>query len=411
MSASTVAAESPLYPQFSLAERDRRWKAVRDIMRAEKIDVIVVPNNTAHSTDFQANARYLTHVGGGGDADIAAVIPLDGDVTAIANHPALTFHEGIQSWTHDLRNARRDMGRGTVERLKELGVERGRIGITGLGAGTRTPMGTILLGFWRGIVDAFPNAELVDATSILDRVRYVKSDEEVEALARSEEIIEKAIAAKVAHAKPGAVDWEVWAEVIYALTKNGSELPVHNQWASGKRVKHPITRPTRRKLESGDLIVSEIESSWIGYRAQAMQPVFVGSADPVYLELIKLQREVWNTVYEQLRPGVTIGELVALTEQTCAKLAPKSGPAAGANAILNMHGRGAGDDGPLVTPSQKRPEQLAVALEANMVFIFKPFVRTQNGEDECTWGDTVVVTPSGGKRLGSRPHDLAMSGA
>jgi len=36
-----------------------------------------------------------------------------------------------------------------------------------------------------------------------------------------------------------------------------------------------------------------------------------------------------------------------------------------------------------------------------MVFIFKPFVRTQNGEDECTWGDTVVVTPSGGSVWGA----------
>ena len=33
---------------------------------------------------FQSNARYLSHVGGGGDADIAVVFPLEGAVTAIA---------------------------------------------------------------------------------------------------------------------------------------------------------------------------------------------------------------------------------------------------------------------------------------------------------------------------------------
>ena len=398
-----------MVPQFSLAERDRRWSAVRALMREARLDVIVVPNNTGHSTDFQANARWLTHVGGGGDADIAAVFPLDGDVTAIGNHPAVTFGPEVQSWTTDLRNARRDMSQGAVERLKELGVERGRIGITGLGPGTRTPMGTILLGFYRNIVEAFPNAELIDATALLDRARYAKSDEEIEALTKSTEIIEKGIEAKVAHAVVGAVDWEVWAAVMHALLKNGSELPVHTQWVSGKSVKTPITRPTFRRLERGDLIVAEIESSYIGYRAQAYQPVFVGVADPVHVELMKLQREIWNAVYEQLRPGVTVGELVALTERLAAERAPKSGPAAGATAILNMHGRGAGDDGPLVTPSQKRPEQLAVPLEANMAFIFKPFVISADGAEHCTWGDTVVVTPSGGRRLGRRPHDLAVS--
>jgi Xaa-Pro dipeptidase len=406
---SIAPLQQPLYRQFSLAERDRRWKRVRELMSDAALDVIVVPNNTGHSTDFQANVRWLTHVGGGGDADVAAVFPLDGAVTALANQAETSWHQGIQNWTQDVRNCGRNMARSVVDRLKELGVERGRIGVTGLGPGTRTPMGTILLGFYRQLVDAFPNAELVDATAVLDRARHVKSDEEVAVLARSEEIIEKAIDAKIAFAKAGAVDWDVWAEVMAALLRNGSELPVHNQWLSGRNPNHPITRPTLRRLERGDLIVAEIEASVIGYRAQAMQPVFVEVADPVHVELIKVQREVWNTVNDRLRPGVTVGELAALTEETGARITPKSGPAQGAKALLNMHGRGQGDDGPLITPSQRRPEQLAVALEANMVFILKPFIRTADRAHDCTWGDTVVVTPAGGKRLGRRPHDLAVA--
>ena len=55
------------YPRFSLAERDRRWEAVRAKMAEQNIDVIVTPQNTGHSMDFQANTRYLTHCGGGGD--------------------------------------------------------------------------------------------------------------------------------------------------------------------------------------------------------------------------------------------------------------------------------------------------------------------------------------------------------
>src|SRR3984957_16649152 len=145
MSTSTTTAPPPLNRQFSHAERDRRWQAVRALMRAEHLDVIVVPNNTGHSTDFQANVRWLTHVGGGGDADVAAVFPLDGAVTALANQAETSWHRGIQNWTQDVRNCGRDMARSVVGRLKELGVERGRIGVTGLGAGARTPMGTILL--------------------------------------------------------------------------------------------------------------------------------------------------------------------------------------------------------------------------------------------------------------------------
>jgi len=77
------------YPRFSLAERDRRWAAVRARMAAQGIDVLVTPQNSGHSTDFQANSRYLSHVGGGGDADVAVVFPLEGAVTAIATSAKL----------------------------------------------------------------------------------------------------------------------------------------------------------------------------------------------------------------------------------------------------------------------------------------------------------------------------------
>ena len=145
-------------------------------MRQQRLDVIVTPQNSGHSTDYQANSRYLTHVGGGGDADVAAVFPLEGKVTAIATSAAPRWPT-VQDWTDDVREARRNYGRIIVQRLKELNVERGRIGITGLGEveGTRTPEGTIFYGTWKQIREAFPHAELVDATSLLTEVRYVKS--------------------------------------------------------------------------------------------------------------------------------------------------------------------------------------------------------------------------------------------
>ena len=69
------------YPLFSIAEREARWARVRAMMADESLDVIVAPNNTGHSLDFQADARYLSHCGGGGDSDIACVIPASGEVT------------------------------------------------------------------------------------------------------------------------------------------------------------------------------------------------------------------------------------------------------------------------------------------------------------------------------------------
>jgi len=399
------------YPRFSLTERDRRWSALRVLMREAEIDVIVVPNNTGHSTDFQANARYISHVGGGGDADIAVVFPLEGEVTAIATSAAQRW-PCVQDWVSDVREAGRAYGRAAVERLKELKVDHACIGISGLGAGTRTPEGTILYGFWKAMRDAFPHAEFVDATGLIDQVRFIKSEEEIAALRKSTQMIEKGIEAKILHARAGVIDWIVWAEAMSAMMRAGSEMPVHQHWLSGKDPIRTLTRPTFRPLERGDLIIDELEASWIGYRSQIVQPVFVEVANPIHVELMKVQQEVFAEVMAKLKPGLTVRELALQTEKASDKARPKSGHAANCIVKLTLHGRGAGDDGPIITNTSRNQRDLDIALKENMVFIVKPSVETANGTTKsiCTWGDTVVVTQDGGKRLGTLPHDLAVSG-
>ena len=64
----------------------------------------------------------------------------------------------------------------------------------------------------------------------------------------------------------------------------------------------------------------------------------------------------------------------------------------------------------IITAHARNPRQLDVALQENMVFIYKPSALSADGNYISTWGDTVVVTQSGGRRLGKRPHDLAVSG-
>jgi hypothetical protein len=98
------------------------------------------------------------------------------------------------------------------------------------------------------------------------------------------------------------------------------------------------------------------------------------------------------------------------TKEITARALPAKGPAAGARGRLNMHGRGQGDDGPLITPGQVRPDQLARQLRENMAFIFKPAVITADEKYESVWGDTIIITPKGGRRLGSRPHGHLVSG-
>src|SRR5919199_6760171 len=131
------------YRRFSLAERDRRWNAVRERMARDGIDVIIAPPNPGNSTDWQADARYLSHCGGGLDASIGCVFPLEAEPTVVATS-AVRWGPLVQEWVRDVRDVNRHYGRAIAERLRELNADSTRIGVCGLGGGTRTPEGTIM---------------------------------------------------------------------------------------------------------------------------------------------------------------------------------------------------------------------------------------------------------------------------
>lgn len=393
------------YPRFSLTERDRRWSAVRRLMAERDLAAIVTPAHTGHSLDFQANSRYLSHCGGGEGAEITVIFPIEGEVTVGATSADERWPR-VQNWVTDIREARRNYGRTAIERLHELGITDHRVGITGLGRGTRSPEGTVLYHTMKDLMEAFPAAEFVDATDLLDEVRLVKSEEEIDFLRRSDELIDEGFAALRRAARVGEYDYVVWAEANAAMMRRGSEATVHFNWVSGKAPTRTLTRPSFRQLERGDIILNELEASWGGWRSQGVQPICVETCDPVYVELLRLQGAVWFQLVEELKPGVTVARLHERCREICEAEAPKSGPAKGATAQLTMHGRGAGDDGPIITGSNMSPHELARSVQANSVVIFKPGVRCEDGSHPINWGDSVVVTDAGGVRLGSREHGM-----
>jgi len=184
------------FRHFSIAERDRRWAAVRELMARDGIEVLIAPPNNGNSTDWQADARYLSHCGGGPDASIGCVFPLN-DRPTVAATSAVRWGPRVQDWVSDVRDVNRHYGRAIGERLRELNVDGKPVGVCGLSGGTRTPEGTILHGTYEEIVKAVPNSELVNATDLMQEVRCAKSQEEIDVLQDSVDLVEKGLEAEI----------------------------------------------------------------------------------------------------------------------------------------------------------------------------------------------------------------------
>ena len=90
-------------PRLSLAERDRRYAAVKKEMAARDLDAIVLWGWPLVWDFYTANARYLSPIGGNAEFNVL-VFPAVGEPTSIIHMP--TFVDGwsaAQDWVSDIR--------------------------------------------------------------------------------------------------------------------------------------------------------------------------------------------------------------------------------------------------------------------------------------------------------------------
>jgi Xaa-Pro dipeptidase len=378
--------------RFSAAERDRRWKRVRELMAQEGLDVLVAPPHTGHHDHFSAYSRYLTGLGGY-SFEVGAVFPIEGDPTAIVV-PDVSAERwrAQQDWIADIRTSGRAFGDGLIERLKELGIAKSRIGLAGLSGVPRFADGIVAYGFHQKLCAAFPDATLVDCTDLLDAARYTKGPEEIEFLRGSVAYAEAAIAAIRATARPGVTENAVYAAMLSAMIERGSEVPAMIMWnVSAPEKPNSAGPPTSRRLEAGDVIRVEVEGRYAGYCGQVTQPAVLGRLPPEYRDMWRVQQEAVALCTDLARPGVTLGELARRTESVA------KGTPYGIRFL--MHGRGLGDDAPMYVFSADERTKRWV-LEESASFIIKPVV-VRDGFSAVCWGDSSIITSQGAQRLGT----------
>ena len=389
-------ATTELIPQISLAERDRRYQRMREKMAAEGLDVLLLPANTSRWEQMMADSRYATGIGGFA-TEVFCIFPRTGEVTAYVFNRA-NWWKGVQSWVEDVRDGRNRWAENATERLKELGFDKGRIGFSGLSGLIRSPNGIVPHATLAGLEQAFPKAEIVNATAFMQDVRAIKSTEEISLMERSMSIIEMMIDSMKAEARAGMTDRDLYAVMNDVMLRNGGELPTLFFLGSGPGQAQSSFVPTNRVIQKGDRIVNEIEAKYCGYAAQAVSPMVLGKPDASFQGLAEASCACFDEILGQMKPGVTFGVLF----DTYMETVQKAGNGKYTWSHPMMHARGLGDDAPALMGDSDVERFQKIQLEEGMVFILKPRVRESEGKDHVSIGDTVVVTSNGARRLGKR---------
>jgi Xaa-Pro aminopeptidase len=276
--------------------RGERQAALRKSLEAEGLDALLVTH--------LSNIRYLTGFSGS-----AALLLVGGDATTL-----------ITDFRYAVQAPDEAGGAATVEiDQKSVWDRLGRI----LAAAPPADLGIEAQALSvrdAERVGALTRSRLQPTNDLVERLRAVKSPEEITAIRAAADLAQAALAEVLPGVRPGQSELEIAAALEGALRRRGSEWhPFPTIVASGPRAALPHARTSTRVVRAGEWLLLDFGAQVDVYCADHTRTVLVGArADDRQRTIYELVRSAQRRALDRLRAGATGREGDALARDVIA---------------------------------------------------------------------------------------------
>src|SRR5437764_15333542 len=271
--------DDAVYEHFSPSEVARRYAALRAKMRELNLDVAIVPGGPSHWS-FGGGMLWLTGHWEWHGVACYVVVPLEGQPTLVYGMGG-THIEAVRQATagaiSDVRHSRGGrFGEVMVERIRELGLDHGRIGLLEVDPrhDDHLPVNQ-----YEVLRTSLPDAEVVFTKGIMHELLSVHSEEELDCVRTAGRLCQDAMEAIVERAAPGVTEYQLRAAAGCAILEGGGDIDfliIGSTSMADPALVFGNPRPSGRVLQQGDIINMEIAAGYRGYTAQVGSPICVG---------------------------------------------------------------------------------------------------------------------------------------
>lgn len=395
-----------VYEQFSAEEYARRYDALRAKMRELGLDCVVVPGGPSHWS-FGGGMLWLSGHWEWHALAAYVVVPLEGEPTLIYAMGG-THIEAVRRETaaaiSDVRSSRGGrFGEVMVERIRELGLESGRIGLLEVDPrhDDHLPVNQ-----YEVLRSSLPDAELVLTKGIMHELLSVHSEEELDCVRTAGRLCQDAMEAIVERAAPGVTEYQLRAAAGSAILEGGGDIDfliIGSTSMTDPALVFGNPRPSRRALSEGDIIIMELAAGYRGYSAQIGSPVCVGEPPA---EIRGFWDEIAKPGYERMAAEIGPGKpMEGLREagRFFREHGVQSRP-------IHAHGIDFVSDGPHVFTERIVAEPFEAVMRPGMVVMAEPNPIAADGTLGMFVGHTFIVTEDGRECVDEFPLELVVTG-
>ena len=286
------------YPCFSEAEFARRHAAARALMERESVEAMVLFGNRGSHHEVQHLSNLTVAFEG------VLLFPLRGDPVLWVNYVNHQATARAASIVEDVRWGGDDVAATVATELSARGLASRRVGTAGPVSHAR----------WSTLSRLVPHAELIDMSPLLSKERLVKSAEEIEFARRGAELTDLAMDALRHRITPGLTEHDLAGIAQSAYYPRGGRTHIHyiaSTPMSSPALCAPAQIQSTRRLERGDIVLTELSAVYHGYWGQSLR-CFAVEADPSpeFVRMHDLGVAVFHRLLGMLRDGVTSDELL-----------------------------------------------------------------------------------------------------
>lgn len=367
------------------AAAEMQWRSdrIRAALAAADMEALVVFAPAWR----RENVRYLTDAALESSAAFA-YLPSTGAATAFVCSEGDARAVQLAGFVEDVRSIAFPSVTELAERIRS-DLPKGRVGVAGAEF--------LPFGIRRQLEALLQNVQLVSASDLMDSVRLVKSDLEIERLRLAGAICDKSWQAFQDACRPGVREFEIVAEVEARLRAEGAEDNFMLIASGGSDVRG-MTPPSDRRLERGDLVRTELTPQFAGYWTQICRTAVLGPPSVKQRESFELFDEAVAAGLEAIKPGVTAHE-VALAENDVFRRYGYGEYCSSEYTRVRGHCLGLYLDEVLIL------EGVHTVLEKNTVLVVHPNTYTPLA-GYFVLGDSVLVTDKGAENLLATPRAL-----
>ncbi|MBN9654549.1 M24 family metallopeptidase [Halobacillus sp. GSS1] len=383
---------------FDILEYQQRLQKTKKRMADQGIDVLLItdPANMNYLSGYDAWSFYVHQmlvviidepqplwIGRYQDANGARVTTWIYDENVIA-YPDYYVHSNVYHPMDFMADILLQIGHGN----RKIGVEKDHYYFTAKA--------------FERLERGLPNATFQDATLLVNSVRIVKSDQEIEYMRRAAQIADVAMTKGVESIDPGVRECDTAAEIYYHLVRGtpefGGEYPaIVPLLPTGDHTSIPHLTWSDRPFVKGNAVIVELAGCYKRYHVPLARTVSIGEPNEKMKQVAPVVLEGIQNVLDFAKPGVTCGELEEVWRKSIKKHGYEKEARLGYSVGLNYP-----PDWGEHTASIRKGD--LTILEPNMTFHLIPALWFDTDGIEIS--ETFRVTESGSERFTTYPQEL-----